>query len=80
MAVTYKKLWIMLIERNLSKPAFRDMADISPSTMTKLNKNLHVTMEMLEKICRALDCGFGDIVELLPETVDAQKEENDSGK
>ena len=76
MAVTYKKLWIMLIERNLSKPAFRDMADISPSTMTKLNKNLHVTMEMLEKICRSLDCGFGDIVELLPEPT--EEEQNDA--
>jgi DNA-binding Xre family transcriptional regulator len=68
MAVTYKKLWIMLIERNLSKPQFRDMANISPATMTKLNKNMHVTMEMLEKICRALNCGLDDIIELLPET------------
>ena len=71
MAVTYKKLWIKLIEQGLSKPEFRDMADISPSTMTKLNKNLHVTMEILEKICYTLHCTFDDVVELLPKDADS---------
>jgi DNA-binding Xre family transcriptional regulator len=74
MAVTYKKLWIMLIERDLSKPEFRDMADISPSTMTKLNKNMHVAMEILEKICHALDCTLDDIVEILPREADNTKQ------
>ncbi|MDR1464879.1 MAG: helix-turn-helix transcriptional regulator [Oscillospiraceae bacterium] len=57
----------MLIERNITKPELRQMVDISPATLTKLNKNLHVTMEMLEKICRALNCTFDDVVEMLPE-------------
>ncbi|MDR0883415.1 MAG: helix-turn-helix transcriptional regulator [Oscillospiraceae bacterium] len=68
MAVTYKKLWIMLIERNITKPEFRQMTDISPATLTKLNKNLHVNMEMLERICRTLHCTFDDVVEMLPES------------
>lgn len=67
MGITYKKLWIMLIERNISKMELREMADISPATVTKLNKNKYVQMEVLEKICRVLHCGFSDIVELLPE-------------
>jgi DNA-binding Xre family transcriptional regulator len=67
MAVTYKKLWIMLIERNITKPEFRQMTEISPATLTKLNKTLHVNMEMLEKICRALLCTFDVVVEMLPE-------------
>ena len=66
MGITYKKLWIMLIERNIPKTALREMADISPATITKLNKNKYVHMEILEKVCRALNCGFEDIVELLP--------------
>ena len=75
MGVTYKKLWIMLIERNLSKTELREMADISPATLTKLNKNKYVHMEMLEKICRALGCSFDDIVELLPQVI--EEETND---
>jgi len=75
MGVTYKKLWIMLIERNLSKTELREMADISPATLTKLNKNKYVHMEMLEKICRALGCSFDDIVELLPQV--NEEEAND---
>ena len=66
MGVTYKKLWIMLIEQNLSKVQLREMADFSPATLTKLNKNKYVHMEVLEKICRTFNCGFDDIVELLP--------------
>lgn len=67
MAVTYKKLWIMLIERDITKLDFRHMCGISPATMTKLNKNLHVNMETLEKICRTMHCTFDDIMEMLPE-------------
>jgi DNA-binding Xre family transcriptional regulator len=68
MGVTYKKLWIMLIERNISKPQFREMVDVSPATITKLNRNRYVQMEILEKVCRTLNCSFDDIVELLPES------------
>ncbi len=63
--VDYKKLWIVLIQKNMSKPHLRKMADISPSTFTKLNKNELVSMDVLVRICRVLDCDFGDIVEIV---------------
>ena len=63
--VDYKKLWIVLIQKNMSKPQLRKMADISPSTLTKLNKNELVSMDVLVRICRVLDCDFGDIVEIV---------------
>lgn len=63
--VDYKKLWIILIQKNMSKPQLRKIADISPSTFTKLNKNELVSMDVLVRICRVLNCDFGDIVEIV---------------
>lgn len=64
MSVDYKKLWILLIEKGISKPQLRKMANLSPATLTKLNKNEYVSMEMLVRICKALECNIGDIVEI----------------
>ena len=66
MAVTYKKLWIKLIEREMSKPEFRNFTNISPATMTKLNKNMYVTLEVLERICTKLGCGLDEILDFVP--------------
>lgn len=64
MPVDYKKLWILLIQNGITKPQLRKTANLSPATLTKLNKNEYVSMEMLARICRALDCDIGDIVEI----------------
>ena len=64
MLVDYKKLWIKLIENNITKPQLRQMANLSPSTLTKLNKNEYVSKDVLTRICNILDCDFGDIVEV----------------
>ena len=64
MPVNYKKLWILLIERGISKVQFREMAKISTATLTKLNKNEYVALEVLTRICKALECDIGDIVEV----------------
>ena len=64
MLVDYKKLWIKLIENNITKPQLRQMANLSPSTLRKLNKNEYVSMDVLTRICNILDCDFGDIVEV----------------
>ena len=64
MLVDYKKLWIKLNENNITKPQLRQMANLSPSTLTKLNKNEYVSMDVLTRICNILDCDFGDIVEV----------------
>ena len=66
MAVEYKKLWIKMIEQDITKPALRELADLSPATLTKLNKNEHVSMVIVEKICHALNCDVGDIMEITP--------------
>ncbi len=64
MFVDYKKMWILLIEKKISKPQFRSMLGLSSATMTKLNKNELVSMEVLVRICKTLECDIGDIVEM----------------
>ena len=65
MPVDYKKLWILLIEKGITKPQLRNMANLSPATLTKLNKNEYVSMEVLARICKALGCSIGDIVDVV---------------
>jgi len=65
MPVDYKKLWIMLIENGITKPQLRKMAKLSPATLTKLNKNEYVSLEILTRICKVLKCDIGDIVEVV---------------
>ena len=64
MTVNYKKLWILLIEKHITKAQFRKSANLSSATLTKLNKNEYVSMEILTRICKVLDCDIGDIVEV----------------
>ena len=75
MSVEYKKLWIMLIEKRITKQQLRKMAELSTSTMTKLNKNQYVSMEMLVRICHALDCNIGDIVDCVQDDKSCQRKE-----
>jgi DNA-binding Xre family transcriptional regulator len=67
MGASYKKLWKLLIDRDLMKRDLREMANISPTTMAKLGRNESVNMEILLRICKALDCDIADIVEVVPE-------------
>lgn len=67
MAVSYKKLWKLLIDKDIKKKDLCAMASISPATITKMGKNGHVTTEILLKICTALDCTMDDIVEIVPD-------------
>ena len=66
MAVSYKKLWKLLIDKDLKKKDLCEMARISPATNTKMGRNVHVTTEVLAKICATLDCTVDDIMEVLP--------------
>lgn len=63
MKISYKKLWIMLIERDISKMAFRQATELSPGTMSKLNKGEEVALSVLLRICDYLNCDIGDICE-----------------
>lgn len=65
MSVDYKKLWILLIEKGITKPQLRKLANLSPATLTKLNKNEYVSMDVLVRICGTLQCNIGDIVDAL---------------
>ncbi len=64
MAISYKKLWKLLIDKDLKKKDLQAMAGISAASITKLGKNENVNTEILAKICHALDCDFSDIMDL----------------
>ena len=67
MAVSYNKLWKLLIDKKMSKADLRRAADLAPNTMTKLRRDEPVAMIVLEKICAALQTDFGDIMSYVPE-------------
>jgi DNA-binding Xre family transcriptional regulator len=67
MAMCYKKLWKLLIDRDMTKTEMRKLSGISTGALAKLGKNESVSMEVLVKICHALDCDLNDIVELTEE-------------
>ena len=67
MAVSYKKLWKLLIDKGMKKKELCEKAGISPATITKMGKSGHVTTEVLVKICAALNCAIGDIMEIVVE-------------
>lgn len=68
MAVSYKKLWKLLIDLDMKKKDLQQAAGISPALIAKLGRNENVSTESLVKICIALNCDIGDIVEIvLPE-------------
>ena len=67
MVVSYKKLWKLLIDKDIKKKDLSSMAGVSPATITKMGKGGHVTTEVLVKICNALDCKVEDILEVVPD-------------
>lgn len=69
MSVSYNKLWKLLIDRNMKKKELGKAAGISNSLIAKLGNNENVTVEVLVKICNALDCELDDIMELVPTTI-----------
>lgn len=64
MAVSYNKLWKLLIDKNMNKTQLRVAASISTNAVAKLGRNEPVSVETLEKICRVLACDVGDIMEM----------------
>ena len=71
--VGYKKLWKILIDKDMKKKDLQASAGISWASVTKLSKGERVSMEVLMKVCKTLNCDIGDIVELIP------TEENEIG-
>ena len=67
MSVSYKKLWKLLIDRDMKKKDLAEKANISSYTLSKLNRGDNVNTDTLVKICKALDCQIEDIVEIISE-------------
>ena len=70
MTISYKKLWIMLAEREMSKAELRRLAGLSPATLTKLRRNQSVSMEVLMKIAEVMDCNIGDMMDFVKEIIE----------
>lgn len=73
MTVSYKKLWKLLIDRDMKKKDLQAAAGISPSSISKLSKNEYVSMDVLVKVCTALGVDFKDIMELVPNMVEERE-------
>lgn len=67
MSVSYKKLWKLIIDKDLKKSDVRKLANVSASTFSKMSKNEYVALEVLERICNVLECDIGDVVEVVKE-------------
>jgi putative transcriptional regulator len=67
MAVNYKKLFHLMIEKNLSNSDLQRKAGFSGNILTRLKRNRYVSLESIESICRVLECGVDDILEFVPE-------------
>ena len=65
MKLSYKKLWVILVERDLKKTEFAKKAGISTASIAKLGKGANVTTDVLLKICEYLECNISDIVEVV---------------
>ncbi|MGN1082668.1 MAG: DNA (cytosine-5-)-methyltransferase, partial [Candidatus Avispirillum sp.] len=72
MAICYNNLWKLLIDRNMNKTDLKEAAGISFNVMARLGKNETVSIESIEKICIALNCNIGDIIEIADEPVKAE--------
>ena len=68
MAVTYTKLWKLLLDKKMKRTDLKNIAGISSSTLAKLGKDEYVSMESLDKICRALNCDIAEIFSSVQET------------
>lgn len=67
MAISYNKLWKLLVDKKMSKADLRKAAGIAPNTLTRLRRDEEVTLSVLKKICETLSVNIGDIMEFIPD-------------
>lgn len=70
---SYKKLWKLLIDRDMKKKELCEIANVSGYTLNKLNKGENVTTDILERICKVLECNIGDIVDVVLDSSSPQE-------
>lgn len=78
MAISYNKLWKMLIDKNMTKTQLRKRAGLTTNVIAKMGKGQSVQIESLYKICEVLGCGLDDISEIIPEQDIVSEEANNS--
>lgn len=64
MPANYRKLWILLKDRDMKKKDLRELSGLSTASMAKLSRNKNVNTDVLVRVCKALDCDIGDICEI----------------
>ncbi len=67
MSISYNKLWKLLIDKGMKKKDLMNLAELSTSTLAKMGKNQQVSMDVILRICKVLDCNIGDIMDILQE-------------
>ena len=72
MAVSYKKLWKLLIDKDMKKKELEEQAKVSHYTVSKMYRGENVTIDILERICKTLTCSLDDIVEFVPDENDVK--------
>jgi DNA-binding Xre family transcriptional regulator len=65
--ISYKKLWHLLLDKDLKKKDLVTLAGVSTYTISKLNRGDNVTTDVLQRICKALECNIGDIMDIMPD-------------
>ena len=73
MSISYRKLWIKLAEKEMKRTDLKDDIGISSNTLAKMGKNEYISLEIIERICRGLDCEIGDIVEIVNDNDSEEK-------
>ena len=68
MKISYKKLWHLLLDRDMTKRTLHEKTGLSTSTIAKLSKGMNVNTDVLVKICETLNCGINDIMDVVPDT------------
>ena len=70
MAISYNRLWKLLIDNHMKKKDLKDKAELSTATMAKLGKNESVSLDVLVRICKVINCEIGDVVEIVDDKKD----------
>ena len=73
MALCYKKLWKLLIDKDMTRASLREATGIAPATLSKMSRGESVGANVLERICESLQCNIGDIVDYVPDADKAHR-------
>lgn len=80
MAFCYKKLWKLLIDKDMTRASLREATGIAPATISKMSRGESVGANVLERICASMQCNIGDIVDYVPDVNRVPSGEGDKGE